>query len=105
MVALWDLLLLLCVSASIGAGLAKAGIAHVGPRGYVIAVTVAVVLGLGCAWTMQVAARTAAARIQRQAASVHERGFRALYFAAMLWILISGAMATWVSSLVLRLLD
>jgi hypothetical protein len=56
-----------------------ARIAKVGFGGYALAITTGLVLGLCCAWTMRTVGGIVGADIRRQAVSLHERCFRALY--------------------------
>jgi hypothetical protein len=81
----------------IGGGLASAKSAKVGFGGYTLAITIGLALGVCCAWTMRIVGDTVAARITRQTVSLHERYFRALYFAAAVWIAFALFLGGWVS--------
>ena len=87
---LWHLLRAACFLMPTVAALVSAKHAEVGFGGYTLTLTIAVVLGVGSAWTMEVAARAVATRSERHSASLREWYFRALYFAAVLWILFTG---------------
>jgi hypothetical protein len=100
--ALWDLLEAMCFAMSIGGSLASAKVANVGFRDYALVALIGVAVGTACAWAMWAAGKTASIRIRRLSPSVHERYFRALYFAAMLWIVFSGILGFGVSSALLR---
>jgi hypothetical protein len=101
--SLWDLLTLICCVMPIGGALASAKVARVGFGGYTLAIAIGFVLGVCCAWTMRTVGDTLGAHITRQTVSVHERYFRALYFAAVVWIACGLFLGTWVSSALLRL--
>jgi hypothetical protein len=103
MVALWHLLLLLCVGVCIGGALGSAEIIEMGFGGYTLAISVGLVLGLCCAWTMQVVGAMLSTRIKRQRVQLRERYSRALYFAAMLWMVFAWFLSGWVSFALLRL--
>ena len=103
MVSLWDLLTVVCCVMPIGGALASAKYAKVGFGGYTLAITIGVALGLCCAWTMRTVGDTVAARIKRQAVSLHESYFRMLYVAAVVWIAFGLFLGVWVSSVLLRL--
>ena len=86
----------------IGGALASAQYAKVGFGGYTLAITIGLTLGVCCAWTMRTVGNTVDARIRRQTVSLHERYFRALYFAAVVWIVCALFLGLWVSSALLR---
>jgi len=100
---LWDLLTALCFAMPIGSALASSKHAKVGFGGYALAAIVGLALGVCCAWTMRTVGRTAATHIKRHSESLQERYSRALYFAAMLWIVFALFLGDWVSSVVMRL--
>ena len=102
MVSLWDFLTLVCCVMPIGGALAAAGIAKVGFRGYALAITVGLALGVGCGWTMWTVANRVVARMKRGLGPKKERFFSVLYLAAMLWIVFALFLGEWVSSLLLR---
>jgi hypothetical protein len=103
MVSLWDLLTAVCSVMPIGGALASAQYAKVGFGGYTLAVTIGLALGVCGAWTMRAVGKTVAARIRRQTVSMHQRYFRALYFAAVVWIVFALFLGGWVSSALMRL--
>lgn len=100
--SLWDLLTAVCCGMPIGGALASAKYAKVGFGGYALAITIGLAVGVCCAWTMRAVGDTVAVRIRRQTASLHERYFRALYFAAIAWIAFALFLGGWVSSALLR---
>jgi hypothetical protein len=87
----------------IAGALASAKLAKVGFGGYALTITIGLVLGVCCGWTMRTVGKTVAAHIRKHSESLHERYFRALYFAAMLWIVFALFLGQWVSSAVMRL--
>src|SRR5258707_99239 len=99
---LWGLLLALCFGMPVGGALASPGLARAGLRGYVAAIAGGLVLGTCCAWTMEAVGATVRRRIEKQPVSLRERYYRALYFVAMLWIMLAGLLGKWVSSVMLR---
>jgi hypothetical protein len=101
-VSLWDLLTAICCSMAVGGALASAKIAKVGFSGYAFAITVGLVVGLGCAYLMRIVGKTIAARVKGNSVLIQERFFRALYFAAMLWIFFAGFLGFLASSVLLR---
>lgn len=100
---LWQLLIFICLTIPIGGGLASAKFAKVGPSGYALTIIVALAVGVCCAWTMSTVGKAVVAHIGRQPVLLRERYARALYFAAMLWIVFALFLGDWVSSAVLRL--
>jgi hypothetical protein len=100
---LWQLLILICLTIPIGGALASARLAKVGFGGYALAITIGLALGVCCAWTMWTVGKTVGDHIRRKSESLHERYFRVLYFAAMLWIVFALFLGDWVSSVILRL--
>jgi hypothetical protein len=103
MVSLWDLLTALCFAMPIAGALASAKPARVGFNSYVLAITIGVVLGLGCAYIMRTAGKAVASRSKGHSVSVRERYFRALYLAAIVWIVLGLFLGSWASSNLLRL--
>jgi hypothetical protein len=87
----------------VAGAVASAKLAKVGFRGYALAVTVGLALGVGSARTMWTVGNNVAARMKGDPGSLKEWYFRTLYFAAMLWILVALFLGGWVSSVVLRL--
>jgi hypothetical protein len=103
MMTLWQLLILICLTIPIGGALASAKLAKVGFGGYALALTVGLALGVGCAWTMWTVGKTVAAHLKQHSELPKKRYARALYFAAMLWIVFALCLGEWVSSVLLRL--
>jgi hypothetical protein len=108
MVALWDLLTGICFAAAVGCALASARIAKVGFGGHALAITIGIVLGGLCAWTMRAVAKTVVANFQRRSnwehsVSLQKWFFRALYFAALLWIVFAGFLGGRLSLALLRI--
>jgi heme A synthase len=97
------LLIALCFVEPVAGAVASAAHAKVGAGGYALAITIGLALGVSCAWTMWTAGRTAAAHIKLQPASRQKRYFRALYFAAMLWVVFALFLGAWASSALMRL--
>lgn len=100
--SLWDLLIAICFAMPIGGALASAKIAKVGFGGYSLSITMGLVVGVGCAWTMQTIGKTVVLHIRRHPESEHERYFRTLYFAAMLWMVFALFLGEWLSLALLR---
>jgi hypothetical protein len=101
-VTLWALLLALCFAMPIAGALAAAKSAKVGFGGYALAITVGVALGAFCAWTMHTVGAVVHAHTQGESVPLKERYARALYFAAMLWIILALFIGEWVSLVLLR---
>jgi hypothetical protein len=99
---LWQLLILICLTIPIGGALASARLAKVGFGGYALAITIGLAMGVCCAWTMWTVGKTVAAHTERQSVSMRERYARALYFAAMLWIVFALFLGEWVTSATIR---
>ena len=102
--SLWDLLTALCCAMPIAGALASAKLARVGFVGYAFSVILGLLLGLGCAYIMRTVGKTVDALLEGHLVSVRERYFRALYFAAMAWIVFALFLGDWTSSALLRLL-
>jgi hypothetical protein len=100
--SLWDLLSVLCFAMPIAGAVASARLAKAGFRGYALAITIGLALGVSCAWTVRTAGKTVDAHVKRHSESVQERYFRALYFAAMLWIVFGLFLGAWASSVLMR---
>jgi uncharacterized membrane-anchored protein len=105
MVSLWDFLTLVCCVAPIGGVVAEAKIAKAGFGGYVLAITIALVLGLCGAWAMRIVGKTVADRVRRHPGSPWERYLVALYFAAILWMALVIFLGSLMSSTMLRLIS
>jgi hypothetical protein len=102
MVTLWDLLTAVSFAMPIGGALASAKLARASFGGYVLAITVGLALGLSFALSMRTIGKTVAAQMKGQYAP-REWYARALYFAAVLWILLGLFLGNWLSSAAMRL--
>src|SRR6185437_10263417 len=106
MIALWQLLILICLVMPIGGALASARLANTGITGYAVAVTVGLIVGTCCSWTMWSVHKTVAANLRQRSIggrSVSEWYFRAFYFSKILWIAFALFLGIWLSSWSLRL--
>jgi hypothetical protein len=101
--SLWGLLTALCCAMPVAGALASAKLARAGFFGYVFSIAIGLVLGLGCTYIMRTVGKTGANRLEGNSASVREPYLRALYFAAILWIVLALFLGDWASSLLLRL--
>jgi hypothetical protein len=86
----------------VGGALASAKLAKAGFAGYALAITLCLVLGGCCAWTMEAAGARIFVRIQRQPVSLGERYARAIYFAAIVWIVFALFLGSWITSSLMR---
>jgi hypothetical protein len=102
MVSLWDLLTVLCCAMPVAGALRSAKFARAGFFGYTFAIAVGLLLGLGCAYSMRTVGKTVAAHLEGNSASVRERYLRALYFTAMMWIVLALFLGSWASSALLK---
>lgn len=102
-VSLWNLLNALCFVVPISGSIASSCVTKAGFGGYALAIVIGLALGVGCGWTMFKAGRSIAERIKKQRESMQERYFRALYIAAILWIVVALFLGAWVSRMALRL--
>jgi hypothetical protein len=100
---LWTQLLLICFTQPVAAAIASAKHAKAGLAGYASVMGLGLALGLFSAWAMWAGGEALGVRIERQPESRQEWYFGALYFVAIVWIIITGVLGTWLSSLVLRL--
>ena len=101
-VTLWDLLTAVCFAMPIAGALASAKDAKVGWGGYIVAITIALALGGFCAWAMRTVGHAIAARSERHSVSLGEWYFRALYLAAILWIVFALFLGNWATSALMR---
>ena len=76
---------------------AKTGIA-----GYFLAIAIAFLMGAVFAWIMWASGKAIGANIQRRSPSLREWYFRALYLAAVVWIIVVALAAQQVLSLALH---
>jgi len=100
---LWHLLSGMCFLVPLVAALDTATHAKSGPVGYLLAVGIGLVMGAAFTWIMSTTGRVVGARIKQRPVSQQEWYFRALYFAAVLWIVVVGFVAQRVLSATLRL--
>ena len=108
LMTLWGLLEAICFTMPVALALETATHAKVGFSGYTLAITIGVALGVGCAWTMWAVGKIVNTHLRRpyweDRKSFQEWCFRALYFAAMLWIVFAGILGEWATSASLRLI-
>ena len=74
-----------------------------GSVSYLLAIVLGLGMGAAFAWIMSITGRVVGARIKRKPTPLYEWYFRALYFAAVLWIVVVGVVAERVLSAALRL--
>ena len=86
----------------VSGALASPKLLRVGIRGFGFSVFVGLILGFGCAWTMQKVGGLVYAHLKQSAVSVQERYFRLLYFCALLWIVFALFVGGWITSVLLR---
>jgi hypothetical protein len=100
---LWTMLnaicFLVCILGSVGAGRA----ARTGPLGYVLAVVIGLALGESSTWLMWNVCERVGVAVQVHPERRRELYFRALYVAAVLWILIALFVADRLTSAAMRL--
>jgi hypothetical protein len=105
---LWGLMMALCFTMRVALALETAARAKVGFGGYALALTIGVALGVGCAWAMWAVGKIIYTHLQRphweHREPLKEWLSRALYFAAILWILFAGILGAWVTSASLRII-
>ena len=106
--ALWHVLILICVGLPIGTSLSSARYANVGPGGYCLAFAVGLGVGACCGWTMWKTHKIVFNKFQGPPPSgtslVKLDWFlRAFYLAKMLWVGFAGFLGFWISSRLLRL--
>ena len=100
--ALWDLMTALCFVMPIAGALATVKDVQKGWAGYALAIIVGVVLGALCAWTMRAASNKLAPRSSSGPGIDRPWFFRALYFAAFIWIVVATFLGNWVTEASLR---
>lgn len=105
--ALWHLLVLICVAVPIGTSLASAQHAMVGPGGYASAIAVGLAVGVCCAWAMYATHKVVVSKLQRRLPSEtslakQEWYFFGFYLAKILWLGFAGFLGSWLSSALLR---
>jgi hypothetical protein len=87
----------------IGGSLATAKLANAGFSGHALCVVVGLGMGVCCASMMRIAGKIGFDHLKGQSASSREWFARALYFVAVLWILLSLFLGYWVSSAAMKL--
>ena len=70
--------------------------------GYALALGIALVMGSGLAWIMWATGRAVGVKVEQWSVSRQKWWFPALYFAAVLWIVVAGVTAQKVLSIALR---
>lgn len=105
-VALWQLLILVCVALPIGTSLSSARHANVGPGGYALSIAVGIAVGACCGWAMWAAHDIVGTKLQQLAGASLARlewYFRAFYLVKLFWIGFAGFLGLWLSFAVLHL--
>ena len=105
---LWHLLIAICFAMPIGGASGPANAAKAGIGGYVVAVTVGVVVGACCSWAMWRMHKAAVPHLLRRADErqpMSEWYFRSFYFSKVLWIAFALFLGIWLSSLAIRLVS
>lgn len=97
--ALWDLLTALCLVMPTAGALATVKDIPHGGAGYAVALTVGVLLGVGCAWAMRALGSRFAIRT---APTPTPWSFRALYAGAVIWIIVALFLGSWVTEAALH---
>jgi mannose/fructose/N-acetylgalactosamine-specific phosphotransferase system component IIC len=97
-VSLWDLLTAICFALPIGTALSVAKHSKVGWAGYAVAVMVASALAWLGVWAKRTVSNHVAARAKAHPVSQEESYFRRLYFAVILWIVVSSLLSAWLTS-------
>ena len=87
--ALWQLLILICIALPIGTSLASAQHANVAPGGYALAIAVGLAVGACWGWAMYATHRIVVSKLQHRLPSEaglakQEWYFRGLYLAKIL---------------------
>jgi len=96
-ISLWNLLTVICFAMPIGAALSATKHSKVGWTGYVVAVMVASALAWLGLWAKQTMGKRVADRAKLYSASQKESYFRRLYFAVVLWIVVSSLLSAWLT--------
>lgn len=89
----------------IAGALASAKLAKAGFGAYALAIGTGLALGLSLGWVMWTTGKLVAARIKTQPDSSRERYAKALYLAAVLWIMLGLFLGNWLSSAAMRLVS
>jgi hypothetical protein len=99
---LWHLLEGMCFAMPTAAALAVARAAKAGLAGYILAIAIALVMGLVFAWTLHASGKMIWMRTLGRSLSFKEWCARGLYFAAVIWIFVAALAAQWVISIALH---
>lgn len=104
--ALWHVLILMCVALPIGTSLSAAQYANVEPGGYAVAIAVGFAVGACCGWTMWTTHKIVVSKLQRHLSGAslakQEWYFRAFYLAKTMWAGFAGYLGFWLSLTLLR---
>src|SRR5262245_3892967 len=105
--ALWQLLILICVALPLGSALASARSMNVEAGGYALTGAVGLAVGTCCGWIMWKTHRVVVDSMRRSPTlepnlAKQEWGFRAFYLAKVVWIGFAGFLGFWLSSALLR---
>ena len=100
---LWHLLVGMCFATPFVAAFDTATKAKAGLGGYALALALALVMGAGFGWLLWTTGGAVGERIQQRSSSLQAWYFRALYFSAVVWIVVVGLVAQQTLSTVLRL--
>jgi hypothetical protein len=104
--ALWHVLILICVALPIGSALASARYVNVAPGGYLLAAAVGLVVGACCGWVMWKTHWVVGSKVQRHFSHAplasQEWYFRAFYLAKLVWVGLAGFLGFWLSLALLR---
>ena len=99
---LWDLMTAFCFVMPTAGALATVKDVHKGWPGYALAIIVGIVLGALCAWAMRMASSKLAPALSPGPETERPWFFRALYFAAFIWIVVVLLLGSWVTEASLR---
>jgi len=100
---LWSMLNAICFFVCIIGAAGAARYARASLAGFAFAIGVGLVLGGGCTWTMWTVVEKVGAAVQVHPEPRRELYFRALYVAAVLWILFALFIADHLTSALMRL--
>lgn len=100
--ALWHLLLLICIGTPIAASLAVARRATAGIGGYAIAIIVGLALSAFFGWTTWATHRTVANRLESSPHPKEDWFTYGLYFSKIVWIILAAFVGLRLTSWLLR---
>jgi hypothetical protein len=103
--ALWHLLIAMCIAVPAANAFASARYANVGPGGYVLAIGVGLAVGVFCGWVMYATHDIVGRKLKGYASSdaSEEWYFRLFYLAKVLWLGFAVFVGGWLSSALLRI--